>query len=184
MADKKDDKKDPKKDNTVLGGIVTGSTWALSTFLFLCLFFIVCPHLSDIWGGVTGFFKSGSQQAQAAPITSSPTPDYSTNQEPREKVIWIGAEAQPTTTRVTLNRHEWSERIEFFPGANSEAWIIPPKDGEVEILDESLDLVLRLRWEDLRSGNDVPLGVLLSFRLRGEGVATVQTRPMQRTPRR
>ena len=93
---------------------------------------------------------------------------------------WIGSEARPTSTKVTLNRDEWSERIEFLPGSRSEAWIIPPNGGVVEILDEDQDLTRYLRWEDVKNGNDVELGTLLSFRLRGEGVATVQTRPMPR----
>jgi len=166
MADNKD-----KKD--AVGGVSTG--WIKTLLVITAV--IIAPYVSD-YMGASSSLELEEDQAQIAATTGSSASGQSNDQKAEEKMIWIGSENQPTSTRVTLSPDEWSDRIEFLPGAHNEAWIIPPTGGMVEIQNDGYE-TLQLRWEDIQHGNDVELGSLLSFRLRGKGVATVQTRPMR-----
>ncbi|HCX45060.1 TPA: hypothetical protein DGT35_00435 [Patescibacteria group bacterium] len=164
---------DKDKKDTVVGGFSTG--W-IKTFLVITAV-IITNYVYDYVGASSSLAELEEGQAQIA-ATSSSASDQLNDQKAEEKMIWIGSENQPTSTRVTLSPDEWSDRIEFLPGAHNEAWIIPPTGGMVEIQNDDYQ-TLQLRWEDIQHGNDVELGSLLSFRLRGKGVATVQTRPMR-----
>ena len=163
---------DDKKDASV-GGFTTGSIKVLLGITGLLIALYVYDYRVP-----SSLAELEEYQAQIASTTASSASGQLNDQKPQEKVIWIGSENQPTSIRVTLSPHEWSDRIEFLPGAHNEAWIIPPTGGMVEIQNDDYG-IHQLRWEDVQYGNDVELGSLLSFRLRGEGVATVQTRPMR-----
>lgn len=162
---------DDKKDT--VGGVSTG--WI--KILIVIAVLLTLPYVNDYVGGSSSL-ELEEDRDQIAATTSSSASGQLNDQKAEEKMIWIGSENQPTSTRVTLSPDEWSARIEFLPGAHNEAWIIPPTGGMVEIQNDDYQ-TLQLRWEDIQHGNDVELGSLLSFRLRGKGVATVQTRPMR-----
>ena len=163
-----------KKDDVVGGFTTTGSIKVLLGITGLLIAFYGYDYM---WVS-SSLAELEEEQAQIASTTASSASGQLNDQKPQEKVIWIGSENQPTSIRVTLSPHEWSDRIEFLPGAHNEAWIIPPTGGMVEIQNDDYG-THQLRWEDVQHGNDVELGSLISFRLRGEGVATVQTRPMR-----
>ena len=162
------------KKDTVVGGVSTG--WIKTLLVITAV--IIAPYVSDYMGASSSLAELEEDQAQIAATTGSSASGQLNDQKAEEKMIWIGSENQPTSTRVTLSPDEWSDRIEFLPGAHNEAWIIPPTGGMVEIQNDDYG-TRQLRWEDVQHGNDVELGSLISFRLRGEGVATVQTRPMR-----
>ena len=150
---------------TPLGGVKAGAKWLIGAMLCICCLMMAANYLPGIWKETSEFFETSESPNQQIQKTSEKTPE----------VLFVGSSSKPTSTKVKLDNEEWSSPIELQPGLFQYIQIVPPPDGQVEILDPDRDRTFLLKWSDLQSGRILELGSLTTFQLRGEGAATVRT---------